>query len=422
MLERLKSLFSHQKEEEPFELSLGEIDRWIDEKEGSLRKRLEEIVRGSMRELKKDKNEILKSIEKLKKKKIEELDPKIKKAVESNKEELIQRVERFLGGFVVENVGITGFLGFSHDTVKRLDDLAAKSNRNILFLSRFLKDETKRVVDCIEKLSTDLKRVSVDLKSIKEDMREMEEMRKKVMILFTGLERQRGIEKEKDALKKELKLREEEKKGIMERIEMLLQSEDLRKLEELERKKSELMARKKSIETRIFNELSLIEKPLKRLVYSLEKPSETLKLYVEEPFTAIEKDKGFEELLSIMEDLRKFVEMESLGITDKRRNKILEQIYRIEKGSLKELYDKKVYIDKEIGRVKNEIEKIDVRFRLEEEEKNLRDVERRIREIKGEMRKLEKEKKGFAGDFGREIKALEESLNRFSERSITIRV
>ncbi|RMF06504.1 hypothetical protein D6764_02170 [Candidatus Woesearchaeota archaeon] len=420
IIQKLKGLFSQvaqgkEEPEEEIEMTLEELlekirnarKKWQEEQAGLLRVQFEEM--------RKTANKVMEALEELENAKLRNpnLTMKEKQFMKGNREHYVHLTRNFLEKIMEEIRAFQKTGGSTHEAEKfrqnfdsRRGTLSKATQRNFMVLQDFFKNEVTHVARMLshlekqaaslsgiirnreeakrEKLEHEIERVARIIKALEENKSELKKLKQK----------ERKLQKELAAQNEELELYKKEKE--------YLEFEALK--DKLSKKRKEISALKNSIKNRI----AQMDKPLRKYQH-IAMDGKDIGEMVKEPFMFIVNNP--EKSSEIISKLVRAIETGQVDIKDKQKDKVIKAAKELLKeepsqvsGRAKQLIDeeeklmqaeekhparKKIEdLGEKISGKKEEIQRVQTRIALLEDEVSKDMISEEIKKIEEEANKV----------------------------------
>lgn len=296
------------------------------------------------------------------------------------------------------------------DFVEEVNDVSRKEGEVLKFIEKqsgSLPSVIQKLVDHNEKLENFMENSYSAVRAeaqLKEDLEEIRERKQELADLRDEMERS---DKEDLIVKKE----ELEKK-----IDEVENSQEWIKKNEKENRIGKLEEEKEEIMSELSRQVSAVERPVKKLLYSVE--NEDLEFKADEKKLEKMLDRKFHEiegLEKVLDEAEQKMEENDIADRDKRK-KFLKA-----KTELSDLEQKKYAVDqkdKEIEEIQSELDEMTVTGKKEDLEKEAEELRKKIEEKEAEMEEKKREVDRLSG----EIEDLENQVEELLNENLEIEV
>lgn len=352
-----------------------------------------------------------KALQELKEENISLPDKQVEMLVNANKKEFLEKMFSLINEFKskAELTDLASILSFYQKFYGRLREINALSLKDFLSIKRYF-SSSRKVLENFKILFSFME--EFNKKFYSEDVQKILEIKRQVsdyLWLKEELEKTyNNLKEEKESVSK----KEEELELKKKNLEELENSEEYKRLRELEREKAKINYSEKELSSICIEKAASIEHIIKRLRKRIDgKEEELLEKFISSPFDAVISFNVQELLESLIEKMKSlgFKEDDILKVESIVKDRIFEKIskeYFLLEEKLKEIESEieRISIIKEKRKIENEINSIS--FDLQEAKKSIEKLEKRIEELNFLKEKVSKE--------------LENSLSSFLDREVKI--
>jgi hypothetical protein len=296
------------------------------------------------------------------------------------------------------------------DFVEEVNDVSRKEGEVLKFIEKqsgSLPSVIQKLVDHNEKLENFMENSYSAVRAeaqLKEDLEEIRERKQELADLRDEMERS---DKEDLIVKKE---------ELEQKIDEVENSQEWIKKNEKENRIGKLEEEKEEIMSELSRQVSAVERPVKKLLYSVE--NEDLEFKADEKKLEKMLDRKFHEIEGLEKVLDEAEQkMEETDIADRdKRKKFLKA-----KTELSDLEQKKYAVDqkdKEIEEIQSELDEMTVTGKKEDLEKEAEELRKKIEEKEAEMEEKKREVDRLSG----EIEDLENQVEELLNENLEIEV
>lgn len=430
MLKKLKSKFSgffesEAEEKEKLELETENLLNFIENENTSFQTEFTKKRKSVIEDLREKKNKLNENLRKLNDSQVNpEAIPRLKKAVKTNKKELVNKMKKFSKRMdIPENLNYERSLKFSEELLEDLEDLNKKTNRNLMFVNKLLKEQGRE-------LNKNLKEIEDKTRNFKNFL---ENNRTKFMLknwIKDSLKKLENYEKElervkerKEEIRSEIKERKNKVKEKKEELEKFKKGKTKKKMENLKNKMEKTKEKIEKIETHILKEFSGLRKAFKKYKHQSNLPTteETfLEMYIHSPLKGLRKDKSLSYLKGFLEETEKFVRRGALDLDEKRLEKFKDRITEIKNGVLEEKMKKRKKLSKRIENLKNEVEGLKFEEKLKKRKVEIKRVRDDLRKLEEEIKEKVEREREVEEKINLEKSKIEEKMEKVFEREVEI--
>ncbi len=174
-----------------------------------------------------------------------------------------------------------------------------------------------------------------DLKELLSDkkIKHIKQTKDNIKKLKEKIEKEKQLEKEKEKIKNKINEIEKEKKNILSEISNKEQSQEYKEYHRLEVEKYKINEQLTELKDEILHDFSVLEHSLKKHSKLNLEDEEFLKKYIEDPIKAIIDDYKLE-IANVLEKLEENIHTKKMELKDKKKEKTLQVINKINKAKL----------------------------------------------------------------------------------------
>ncbi|MBI3035024.1 hypothetical protein HYY71_01760 [Candidatus Woesearchaeota archaeon] len=426
MLNFLKKIFQNEEQElkKAREISLQNLEEWLNEQAKplaeELRQQTEEILMRVNEELQRARF----NVEVLENAKLQNpnIPFKAKQYMEGNRKAYARAINSFLGHMEINNRDYFYLLDFSKEFDSLINDLNKGTLRSYTILQEFFANETNKIAQNLKNFDTLFSELKKVLKN--ERMESINNAMGKIQSLKARIKQKINVDVDFKGAEAGTKLAIEEKNSIMAEIEKFNKSgehNDFLRLNEEKKGKANAFY---NDESRILQSFSLLDRPLRKYSHIAFEHEEIVLDYLKQPIETLANDKSLA-ILEILKSLGKMLQENKLQIDDRKREKSLEEIKKLNKEFFEQFLKKYFSFKAEMEGIENRIKASGVpekfrNFNKQLEESNLR-IEKNNEEfdrLKNEVAKIDNAITGLTSGieacvkeiFDEEIKVLQNSL------------
>lgn len=416
MFEFIKKLLAKKEEVEEHKIPLSELNEWLKEKSDIAFKNLNEKITTITGKIS---QEILNTKENLELLKNAQLrNPNIpireKHFMEGNREAYIKRVGIFLQNVYVPKE-INQTKDFCTSFEGNLDNLTKSTLKPYHILQEFFAHESSAIAQNIRGLDNFVRELRGVIKD--SSIGHLEGLKDKIRHLINKIKQKEQFMEELKRKEKEFEELKIEEESLEKELENLKSNQDYQELEQLKKTEQELADKIREEENSISHLFSTVEMAMKKYVRITYEDEEILKKYIENPVEALVGDFD-SRITQILQGMEKNILNNRIELKDKKREKTLETLKKLEGGFLNSFLVRYGSLKKEIREVEERIKVSYARKRgtelnssVGEKENNLRILENSINNIKSDIGKI---------DTDSMKRELQEDLNKISGDKIII--
>ena len=300
--------------------------------------------------------------------------------------------------------------------------------KSIAYTSIVLKENTKKIGAVLNELQKVFSEMRKEFSSNPAVFLEAEALEKISRIREMELKKS-SFDSEMASLKREIESAEKLVVVSSREFDLIRESPEAKALESLENEKTLLLESKKSLEQKIFEKTSVLEKPLKKLLNLAENNRTGLSKqqisflgdFLKSPVSSLKSDPKADYFKQILKELETQLTLGTIGLKEKELEK--------KQASLKELLEMNFFesffwkaneITVKINTVEKEISSCDFSEKLEAKKKEL-SLQRELLESNGnELKKKQKELENIVEKSTLLLNSLESMLSEISDSKISI--
>jgi hypothetical protein len=410
MFKFIKKLLTKKEKVEERKIPLSELDQWLKEKSDVAFKNLNEkiiIITNRINE------EILNTKEKLELLKNAKLrNPNIpvreKQFMEGNREAYIKKVGIFLQNIKVPKE-VNQLNDFCLSFEGNLETLGKTTIKPYHILQEFFSHESSVIAQKIKGLDNLVRELRKELKASNIDY--LDGLRDKLKHIVNNIKKKEEFMEELEKKETEFDELKSEIENLKKKLENLKNTQDYQELEQMKKTEDELANQIRNEENSIFHFFSILEMAMKKFVRITYENEELLKKYIENPVETLVSDFDLR-IIQLLQGMEKNMLNNKLKLKDKKREKTLEILRKLDKEFLNSFLVKYGSLKKQQKEVEEKISTSDVRKKvielnnsIEEKENRVRILENRINNLKSAIDKI---------DIHRMKRELEEDINKIS--------
>ena len=412
MLEFLKKIFQNEEQQSRSlaEVKLHNLEEWLNEKSKPLleevRLRIEEILYKVNEELQRTRF----NVEVLENAKLQNpnIPFKAKQYMEGNRKAYIRSVSSFLGHMEINNKDYFYLIDFC----KLFDDLIYDLNKGTLrsytILQEFFANETSKIANNLKNFDILFK----ELKSVLNDdkMVAVNITIEKIQNLKAKIKQKINMDVDFKSIEAELKLANNEKESTMADIEKFNKSEEHNSFLRLNEEKKAKQNAFYNDENMILQSFSVLERPLRKYSHVAFEHEELVLDYLNNPISTLTDDKNFA-IINILKNLEKMLNENRLQVDDKKKEKSLEEIKKLNKKFIDQFLKKYFSFKSEFEEIENKIKVSGVTDKFKNFNKKLEGINVKIEKdtveferLKNDVTKLTNSIKELTGDIENSVK------------------
>ncbi len=412
MLEFLKKIFQNEEQQSRSlaEVKLHNLEEWLNEKSKPLleevRLRIEEILYKVNEELQRTRF----NVEVLENAKLQNpnIPFKAKQYMEGNRKAYIRSVSSFLGHMEINNKDYFYLIDFCKLFDELIYDLNKGTLRSYTILQEFFANETSKIANNLKNFDILFK----ELKSVLNDekMVAVNITIEKIQNLKAKIKQKINMDVDFKSIEAELKLANNEKESTMADIEKFNKSEEHNSFLRLNEEKKAKQNAFYNDENMILQSFSVLERPLRKYSHVAFEHEELVLDYLNNPISTLTDDKNFA-IINILKNLEKMLNENRLQVDDKKKEKSLEEIKKLNKKFIDQFLKKYFSFKSEFEEIENKIKVSGVTDKFKNFNKKLEGINVKIEKdtveferLKNDVTKLTNSIKELTGDIENSVK------------------
>ncbi|MEK6842242.1 MAG: hypothetical protein AABX84_00340, partial [Nanoarchaeota archaeon] len=310
---------------------------------------------------------------------------KAKQYMEGNRKAYIRTINSFLGHMEINNKDYFYLLDF----VKLFDELISNLNKGTLrsytILQEFFSNETGRIAQNLKNFDALFKELISVLNNKR--MVAVNNAGEKIKSVKAKTKQKINLSIDFKGMEAAIKLANDEKNAIIEDIEKFNKSEQHTNFLKLNDEKKAKTSSFYNDENQILKSFSVLERPLRKYSHVAFEHEEIVLDYLKQPIETLVNDKN-SAILEILENLKKALEEGKLQVDDRKKEKSIEEIKKLNKEFLEQFVKKYFSFKAEIEDIGNKIKASGVAEKFRNFSKQLEDINLRIEKNNVEFEKL----------------------------------
>ena len=390
MLEFLKRIFQNEevKEIKLREIKLQNLEEWANEKSKPLMEELEQQIEEILMKVNEEIQRARVNVEVLENAKLQNpnIPFKAKQYMEGNRKAYIRTINSFLGHMEINNKDYFYLVDFCKFFDELINDLNKSTLRSYTILQEFFANETGKIAHNLKNFDN----IFTELKSTlnNEKMVSVNNAREKIKNLKTKTKQKINLDVDFKNIEASLKLANEEKNSVLAEIERFSKSDEHNNFLKLNEEKKNKAKAFYEDENQVMQSFSVLERALRKYSHIAFEHEEIVLDYLKHPIETLANDKNLV-ILEILKNVGKLLNENKLQIDDKKKEKSLEEIKKLNKEFLEQFLKKYFSLKAEMEDLENKIKATGVIEKLENFNKQLEEVNLRIEKNNEEYNKLE---------------------------------
>ena len=389
MLEFLKKIFKNQEQEikQIREIKLNYAEEWLNEKAKPLteevRQHIEEILMKVTEESQRARN----NAEVLENAKLQNpnIPFKAKQYMEGNRKAYVRAINSFIGHMEINNKDYFYLLGFCKQFDELINDLNKGTLRSYTILQEFFANETNKIATNLKNFDN----LFAELKSAlnNDKIVAVNNLIEKIKDLKTKTKQKINLDVDFRGMEAGLKLANSEKDSVMAEIMGFNNSEEHNNFLNLNEEKKNKEKAFYQDQNQILQSFSVLERPLRKYSHIAFEHEEIVLEYLKNPIETLSTDKNFA-ILEILKNLEKLLQQNKLQIDEKKKEKALEEIKKINKEFIEQFLKKYFSFKTEIEGLENKIKASGVAEKFRNFNKKLEEINLKIEKDNEEHNRL----------------------------------
>lgn len=390
MLEFLKRIFQNEDKQEArqiTEISLQNLEEWLNEKSKPLMEEANQQIEATLMKVNEEAQRARVNIEVLENAKLQNpnIPFKAKQYMEGNRKAYIRAINSFLGHMEINNKDYFYLLDFCKFFDELMNDLNKGTFRSYTILQEFFANETNKIVQNLKNFGILFKELGSVLNS--EKMAAVNNVMENSKSLKTKTKQKINLDIDFKGMEAEIKLANDEKNEIMKEIEEFNKSDIHNSFLKLNEEKKNKAAAFYNDESQILQSFSVLERALRKYSHIAFEHEELVLEYLKQPISTIANDKNLM-ILEVLRNLGKLLAENKLQIDDKKREKSLEEIRKLNREFIGQFLEKYFSFRAEMENLDNKIKASRVQEKLKDFNKRLEEVNLRIEKNNEEYNRL----------------------------------
>ena len=389
-----------QQSKAAIEISLNELDLWI---EGKSKPYMEEVMQQASQVLMKVDEEVQRTRISMDLLEFADLQNpnipfKAKQYMEGNRKAYIKSINSFLGQMEINNKDYFYLLDFCKSFEYLMNDLNKSTFRSYAILQEFFANETAKIAKNLKNFDEMFK----DLKSIlnSPEIKNINKARTKTQNLKAKSKQKINFSVDLKSAEAELSLANQEKLELLAQIESFNKSEDHNFFLSLTDQKKSMMSTFQNEQDKFLQSFSILERPLRKYSHTSFENEEIILKYLGNPIESLTNDREFK-ILGILEKLKEGIASNSIQLDDKKKEKSIEEIKKLNKKFLERLL-------KDYYSFKEQMEEVEKKMKATNVAEKFRQFNKRLEDLNIKIEKLSEESKKLGSDFEKISKSINE--------------
>lgn len=416
MLEFIKNLLV--KKEIPIEqIKFEDLEGWITKTISKINSQLDEKISNFNKEAKEEIKSCQDSLKTLEKSQLKNpnIPLRAKQSMDGNRSEYMKRINFFLEKFTLTYHNYADLLLCIDKMESEINLLAKSTGKSYIVLQQFFSNESYAIALRIKNIDEILKKMKNLINNSK--VSNAVKIKETIKVMKSSLSRKEEIIAQCKEL--EIDLSEVTKRSlyISQSLTQLKSSSEFADLEKLENEKLNLEREMNLIQSDFHNSISALERPLKKFSRIALENQKWIEQYLISPVKALIEDKNLI-ILQILNDLEKKMHDKTIGLDDKKYQKSLIEIKKLNKEFFINFFQKYNNLVKKLEITYKELQENRLKAKTSQLNKEKENVELRIENLQRRIQELNKE--GEKIDFEKMIMGIQEKINLMLDKRIIV--
>ena len=389
MLEFLKKIFKNEEQEvkKITEISLQNLEEWLNEKSKPLMEEVQQQIGEILMKVNEELQRARFNVEVLENAKLQNpnIPFKAKQYMEGNRKAYMRAVNSFLGHMEINNKDYFYLADFCKLFDELIDDLNKGTLRSYTILQEFFAHETSKIAQNLKSFDNLFKELKGVLNN--EKLVAVNNAREKMQSLKAKTRQKINLDVDLKNAEAGLKLASEEKNSTIADIEKFSKGGEHNNFLKLNEEKKNKATAFYNDESQILQSFSVLERALRKYSHIAFEHEEIVLDYLNKPIETLANDKNLT-ILEILKNLERLLQENKLQIDEKKKEKSLEEIKRLNKEFLEQFVKKYFSFKAEIEEIENKIKATGVYEKFRNFNRQLDDTNLSIEKTNEEFEKL----------------------------------
>ena len=390
MLEFLKKIFKNEQEQEVkkvIEINLQNLEEWLNEKSKPLMEEIQQQIEEIIMRINEEIQRARINVELLENAKL--MNPNIpfkaKQYMEGNRKAYVRAMYSFLGHVEINNKDYFYLLDFC----KQFDELIINFNKSTLrsytILQEFLANETTKIAQNLKNFDNLFAEIKSTLNN--KNIVDINVVREQIQNLRMKTKQKISLDVDFKDIEAELKLNNDDKDQLIVEIENFSKSEEHNNFLKLNEEKKSKANSFYNDQNQILQSFSILERALRKYSHIAFEHEEDVLDYLKHPIETLVNDKNLI-ILEILKNLEKLLQENKLEIDDRKKEKSLEEIKKLNKEFFEQFLKKYFSFKEETEQIDAKIKSTGVAEKLRSFNKQLEGINLRIEKNNEEYNRL----------------------------------
>lgn len=389
MLEFLKKIFQNEEQEvkKVLKINLQSLEEWVNEKSKPIKEDIDQRTEKILMKVNEEIQKVRFNTEILENAKLQNpnIPYKAKQYMEGNRKAYIRAINSFLGLMEINNKDYFYLFDFCEQFDKLINDLNKGTLRSYTILQEFFANETNKIAENLknfDNLFGDLKLTVND-----KDILMINNIKEKISSLKAKTRQKINLDVDFKNAEADLILMQDQKDDIMADIINFNESEEHLKFLQLNEEKKNKQDTLYDDENQILQCFSVLERPLRKYSHVAFEHEEIVLDYLKQPIETLANDRN-QQILDILKNLKDLLNENKLQIDDKRKEKSLEKIKKLNSEFIEQFLKRYRSFKAEMEEIENKIKASGIPEKMKNFNKHLEEINSRIEKNNEEFNKL----------------------------------
>lgn len=369
------------------EIKLQNLEEWLNEKSKPLMEEIQQRIEETLMKVNEEIQRTRINIEILENSKLQ--NPNIpfraKQYMEGNRKAYIRYVNSFLGNMEINNKDYFYLLDFCKLFDELINNLNKSTLRSYTILQEFFANETNKIAQNLknfDNLFKEFKTVLNDDKIVAPN-----KLREKIQSLEAKTKQKINLAIDFKNIEVAIKLSSNEKDALMTEIENFNESDEHNNFLRLNEEKKSKAAAFYNEQNQILQSFSALDRALRKYSHVAFEHEEIVLEYLKHPIEALASDKDLV-ILEVLKNLEKSLNENKLQVDDKKKEKSLEEIKRLNQEFIEQFLKKYFSFKIEMEVIEDKIKRTGIAEKFKNLNKQLEEINGRIEKYYEEFDKL----------------------------------
>ena len=389
MLNFLKKIFQNEEQEvkKITEISLQNLEEWLDEKAKPLMEEIQHQIEEILMKVNEELQRARINVEVLEQAKLQNpnIPFKAKQYMEGNRKAYQRAINSFLGHMEINNKDYFYLVDFCKLFDELINDLNKGTFRSYTILQEFFANETSKIAQNLKNFDEIFGELESTLNN--ERVVVINALRDKIKSLKIKTKQKINLDLDFKSVGADIKLANKEKEEIMAAIEKFNKSDAHNNFLKMNEEKKNKATAFYNDESQLMQAFSTLDRPLRKYSHVAFEYEEIVLDYLKQPIETLANDKSFA-ILEILKNLEELLQEGKLQIDDRKKEKSLEEIRKLNREFIEEFLKKYFSFKSEIEELESRIKASGVAEKFRNFNKQLEEINFRIEKNNYEYERL----------------------------------